>query len=67
MSNDHENDLAGMTVNERLFSRGLLDRWDAAARSRDRETMLQIMRDVEVSPPESTVDAVLADPSFYGF
>lgn len=60
-------ELAGMTVNERLFARGLLDRWDNAVRARDRDAMIRIMREVEVDQPESTVDAVLAQPAKYGF
>ncbi len=56
-----------MTVNERLSETGLIDQWDVAVRSRDRETMLALMREVEVETPEPTVDAILANPAFYGF
>lgn len=59
--------LSGMTVNERLCATGLLGQWDVAVRSGDRETMLAVMREVEVEPPEFTVDAILANPAFYGF
>ncbi len=59
--------LSGMTVNERLSETGLMDQWDAAVRARDRVAMLDLMRKVEVEPPEPTVDAILADPAFYGF
>ena len=60
-------DLAGMTVNERLYNLGLMDKWDEAVLGRDRETMLTIMRECEVNPPESTVDTVLANPAKYGY
>ncbi|HTU09779.1 MAG TPA: hypothetical protein VMG08_02680 [Allosphingosinicella sp.] len=60
-------DLAGMTVNERLFNMGLLDEWDDAARSRDRARMIEIMRQIAVHPSERTADMVLADPAMYGF
>ncbi|HKR24056.1 MAG TPA: hypothetical protein VJS15_02265 [Allosphingosinicella sp.] len=56
-----------MTVNERLVETGLTGEWDEAVRARDRVRMLEIMHRVEVSPPEATVDAVLANPAGYGF
>ncbi len=59
MTDYRENDLSGMTVNERLFHKGLLDQWTAAARARNRDLMLQLIREVEVIPPEPTVDSVL--------
>jgi hypothetical protein len=57
-----------MTVNERLFSRGLLERFDAAARRRDRSAML-LLREVELSEVDAIgcVDAIFADPKRYGF
>ena len=60
-------DLSGMTVNERLFNLGLMERWDEAVAARDREAMLAIMRECEVDPPEQTVDPILANPAMYGF
>ncbi len=59
--------LAGMTVNERLFTLGLMDEWDRAAFARDREAMLDLMRRCAVDRPEDTVDTVLATPSIYGY
>src|SRR5258708_9391756 len=41
--------LSGMTINERLFARGLLGKFDAAARRRDRDTLLLLLREVELS------------------
>jgi hypothetical protein len=49
-----------MTVNERLVVTGLLDRWDAAAVSRDRREMLEILAEVEVK--ESSSRSMTARP-----
>jgi len=64
---EHHGDLAGMTVNERLFTLGLLDAWDDAVRRRDRPAMMVMMQTAEVENGDWTVDTVLAGPSFYGF
>jgi hypothetical protein len=56
-----------MTVNERLFHVGTMDQWVAAARRRDRTTMVRLLAEVEVPTPERTVDAVLANPKKFGF
>lgn len=60
---------AGMTVNERLFTAGTLDRFDTAARRRDRATMLRLLREVALTDSEAneTTNAIIANPSFYGF
>jgi hypothetical protein len=55
-----------MTVNERLRAAGLTDPWGAAARARNREQMLEILKQVAIANPAFTVDAVLADPNKYG-
>ena len=60
-------DFAGMTVNERLHCAGLLDRWDDAARRRDRDAMIGLLKQVEVRSPEWTADTALANPQKYGF
>lgn len=67
MGQTREPSLAGMTVNERLSHVGIIDRWDEAARGRDRETMIALLEQVEVSDPHLIADAVLADPKKYGF
>jgi hypothetical protein len=59
--------LGGMTVNERLVHVGLLEAWDEAVRMRDRAAMISVLEQVEVSQPEFSVDAVLANPAKYGF
>jgi hypothetical protein len=58
-----------MTTNERLFIAGLLEQFDHAARLRDKEQMIRILRQVEI--PETNAgtiaEGVLADPKRYGF
>ncbi len=69
MSKPTETDLRGMTVNERLFAMGLLDQWDEAAKTRDRIRMIQILSQCALSKEqcEETTDALLKNPSRYGF
>jgi len=57
---------AGMTVNERLFAAGKLDRFDLAIRLGWRWWAIRILRSVDLETPERTVDAILADPTRYG-
>ena len=61
--------LRGMTVNERLFACGLLDAWDQAARNRDRSDMIALLLQtaIECEQAERTTDAVLINPEMYGF
>jgi hypothetical protein len=59
---------AGMTVNERLFAAGILNDWDAAATSRNRERMIELLGRVELADQaEQIVNTVLANPGLYGF
>jgi hypothetical protein len=64
-----DNELGGMTVNERLFSCGLLDNWDAAVGKRDREEMIAILRQVAMTQEQAayTTDTLLKNPAKYGF
>jgi hypothetical protein len=61
--------LRGMTVNERLFAYGLLDAWDEFARKRDRSQMiaLLIQTAIDREQAERTVDAVINNPAMYGY
>lgn len=59
--------LSGMTVNERMSHVGIIDRWDEAARQRDRNMMIALLEAVEISEPHLIADAVLADPKKFGF
>lgn len=51
-----------MTVNERLFHIEALDEWDAAVGRRDRAALMQLLKRIDVSEPQWTVDAVLSNP-----
>jgi hypothetical protein len=61
--------LGGMTTNERLYSKGLLAQFDAAARRRDLAAMIDLLRQVEISDPDakSIAAAILNDPNKFGF
>jgi hypothetical protein len=57
-----------MTVNERLDEAGIMDAWAAAAISRNRDHMIGLLGQVELSEQaERIVDTILADPKRYGF
>lgn len=60
-------DYAAMTVNERLYTAGLLEVFDRAARSRDRAQMIEILSKVEVGSPDTTADAIIESPAKYGY
>jgi hypothetical protein len=64
-----KDELQGMTVNERLFTLSLLDQWDRAAKSRNRDEMIKILGQCAMSQEqcEQTTDAVLNNPAKYGF
>lgn len=64
-----DQELRGMTVNERLFVCGLLEKWDVAVRNRQREEMMAVLRQVAMTQEqiENTTDAVLKNPETYGF
>jgi hypothetical protein len=56
-----------MTVNERLFTAGLLDAFDQAVLRRDRKALVDILKRVDVPSPYLTIDAIFADPGRYGY
>lgn len=60
---------SGMTVNERLFAAGLLDAWEMAARARDRDSMVITLKKVAIGDRDAgrIVDAILSNPTMYGF
>ena len=63
-----ESRYAGMTTNERLFDASLLSEWTAAARSRNRERMIELLGKVDLGDQaESITDTVLSNPGKYGF
>jgi hypothetical protein len=64
-----DQELAGMTVNERLFVCGAIDKWDDAVRKRSRADMIAMLRGVAMTENEAaqTTDSVLQNPEKYGF
>ncbi len=59
---------SGMTVNERLHEAGIMDAWNTAANSRNRDCMIELLGQVELSDQaEWIVNTILADPRCYGF
>lgn len=56
-----------MTVNERLVTADLMDAFDVAARSGDRDAMIRLLAAVDLAEPDRTADAVLRDPVRYGY
>lgn len=62
-------DYSAMTVNERLFVAGLLDEWNLAINSRDRQRAIDILGQVDMDEDSAayTADTVLSNPSKYGF
>ena len=59
----------GMTVSERLSAAGLVEQFDAAIHSGNRQLVVQLLEQVAMGRDNAaaTVDAVLADPSKYGY
>ena len=55
---------AAMTVNERLFSAGLLEAWDEAVKQRDRARMIALLMSVELAAEQAafTADTALVNP-----
>jgi hypothetical protein len=64
-----DENMAGMTVNERLYAAGLLDAFDSAVRRGDKDEVIALLRRVELSPEgaRETADALFADPTRYGY
>lgn len=58
-----------MTVNERLAAAGLLAQFDAAINRGARQAAVDVLRrvDLDASQAVGTVDAILANPSMYGY
>jgi hypothetical protein len=58
-----------MTVNERLVHFGLLDKFEAAMRSRDTDLGISILERAKLTLEQAkfTVQTTLADPKRHGF
>ena len=52
----------GMTFNERLFGRGLFDRFDAARVNRNRDALRLILTEIEIFDVEGTIDRLFDPP-----
>ena len=60
-------DYSGMTVNERLVNADLMDAFDVATRSGERDAMIRLLMAVDLAEPDQTADALLRDPARYGY
>lgn len=64
---DNNGKYAGMTVNERLYEAGIMEEWDRAATSKNRDRMIELLGEVELADQaEQITDTVLSDPKRYG-
>jgi hypothetical protein len=53
-------ELDGMTVNERLYARGLMAAWDVAVLKKDCEAMIKLLDQVELADDAPAIaDSVL--------
>ena len=61
-----DQELRGMTVNERLVMCGVTDKWDDAVQRRSRAEMIAVLQGVAMTEHQAiqTSDAVLQNPLF---
>ena len=64
---DKQPDYSAMTTNERLVTAGLMDAFSVATRSRDRDAMIRLLAEVDLSQPARIADTILKDPTRYGY
>ena len=64
-----DENLAGMTVNERLYAAGLLEAFDAAVERGDKDEVIRLLQEVHLSPQDAqwSADALFANPGRYGY
>ena len=64
-----EDQVSGMTVNERLAYFGLFESFDAAVESRHLESVVAILCRAHLTEAQAreTASTVLANPALYGF
>ena len=62
-------ELAGMTVNERLYHVGLIDQFDSAILAKQEATAIAILLRVELSNEQAkeTVATIFSNPTKYGY
>jgi hypothetical protein len=60
---------AGMTVNERLYSAGLLEDFDAAVERGDKDEVIRLLQAVHLSPQDAqwSADTLFANFARYGY
>jgi hypothetical protein len=65
----NEQDLKGMTVNERLCVLELMDKFDSAIKSRDSKASVSVLTEANLSIEQAleTVTAILENPKKYGY
>ena len=65
----NDQDLQGMTVNERLLVLGLLNEFDLAANRGDRTAIIALLLKARFTDEQArqTTDAILANPARYGY
>ena len=64
-----EQDLKGMTVNERLFVLGLMEDFDSAVKSRNKEASISVLLEAKFTPEqaEETVSVMFKNSKKYGY
>ena len=64
-----DDELKGMTVNERLFACNTLDDFDVAAKQRNERRMIEILTDVAFTAEQAawTTETLLGNPKKYGY
>jgi hypothetical protein len=67
--NPTDDELKGMTVNERLYACNSLKAFNSAAMKRDKPKMIKILMDVYLPIEEATQtsEAILENPQLYGY
>jgi len=60
---------AGMTVNERLFVGGILEKFDSAINAKDLDGAISILRQVDLEGEQARqiVEAIFRNPKMYGY
>jgi hypothetical protein len=63
------NRYSGMTVNERLFKADLMSEFDEAAKKRNKNRMVAILKEVELTEAQANEisETIIKNPSKYGY
>jgi hypothetical protein len=62
-------ELEGMTVNERLYTLGLMDKFDKAIKSCDSKGSISVLLEAKftINQATETVTSILENPKMYGY